>query len=157
MLTLPISQHQLFFAKALTAWLLIAGANLALVVFTVVAIGSIGMLGYPIDGVLSGQLAVGLLRILVACLPMLVVQHAISWRFPNIVLPLAVGVIATMGIMQIGSSQYWVYYPWSYVLMAVNGTDTDTQMQQQALLLAAGLGVLLYGLAAVWLGKRDVA
>ncbi|MGH8078640.1 MAG: hypothetical protein ACREPE_15150 [Lysobacter sp.] len=57
--------------------------------------------------------------------------------------------------MQIGSSVYWVYYPWSYVLMAVNGSDT--QMQQQALMLAAGLGVLMYGVSALWLGKREVA
>ena len=65
------------------------------------------------------------------------------------------GVIATMGIVQLGSSKYWVYYPWSYTLMAVNGSAPD--MQQKALLLATGLGAALFALTCYWLGKREVS
>ena len=154
MLTLPINQHQLFFAKALVAWLLIVGSNMALVVFVAVAIVLVGAAGYPVDGAFGNDLALLMLKIPIACLPILIVQHAISWRFGNIVLPLAVGVIATMGITQVGSSEYWVYYPWSYVLMAVNGNSAP--MQQHALVLAVGLGLVLYGLSTVWLGRREV-
>lgn len=154
MLTLPISQHQLFFVKALAAWLLIVGSNIALVVFIAVATMLAGAAGYAIDGALGNQLWILALKIPVACLPILVLQHAISWRYTNIVLPLAVGVVATMGIMQLGSSEYWIYYPWSYPLMAVNGSSA--QMQQQALALAVAVALGLHGLATTWLGRRDV-
>lgn len=154
MLTLPINQHQLFFAKALVAWLLIVGSNMALMVFVAIAILLVGAAGYPVEGALGNDLALLMLKIPIACLPILVVQHAISWRFGNIVLPLAVGVIATMGIIQVGSSQYWVYYPWSYVLMSANGSSPLNQ--QHALLLAVGIGLVLYGLSTVWLGRREV-
>ncbi|MES2018090.1 MAG: hypothetical protein V4484_16505 [Pseudomonadota bacterium] len=50
-------------------------------------------------------------KVALGCVPVLAIQHAVSWRYQNQVLPLAGGVSATMGITQIGSSGYWVYYP----------------------------------------------
>ena len=82
------------------------------------------------------------------------IQHAISWRFQNLVLPLAVGVIGTMGVQQIGSSTYWVWYPWSYPAMAMMGSQVDKQ--QHAMMLAAIVGVALLAVSAVLLGRREV-
>ena len=155
MLSLPISSRQLYFVKALLAWTFVIGANLLLVIYILLAALALGLLGYPMQGAFEFPIGYAVAGTSLACLPVLIIQHAISWRFSNIVFPLATGVIATMGIVQLGSSEYWIYYPWSYILMAVNASAPE--MQQQALLLAAGLGTVLFVLSGYWLGKREVA
>ena len=155
MLSLPISSRQLYFAKAMLAWAFVIGANLLLATYISLVALTLGLLGYPMQGAFEFPIWYAVASISLACLPVLIIQHAISWRFSNIVFPLATGVIATMGIVQLGSSEYWIYYPWSYILMAVNGSAPE--MQQQALLLAAGLGTVLFVMSSYWIGKREVA
>lgn len=155
MLALPISLRQLYFVKALLAWSFVIAANLLLVLYISLAAMALGFFGYAMQGAFEFSVAYTVLNISLACIPILVIQHAISWRFSNIVFPLATGVIATMGIVQLGSSKYWVYYPWSYILMAVNGSSPD--MQQQALWLAIALGSILFAVTSYWLGKQEVA
>ncbi|WP_207780908.1 ABC transporter permease [Cognatiluteimonas telluris] len=155
MLTLPIQRGQLYLAKFLTAWLLVGAASLLLAALVALAIAILGIAGYPTVEAFAGGAAFAMLKIPLACLPVLVIQHAISWRFPSVVPPLAMGMIATMGIVQIGSSQYWVFYPWSYTLMAVRGGMAE--LQQHALLLAMGLGATLYLVSALWLCRRESA
>lgn len=153
MLTLPISRGQLFLAKALTSWTLVVAANVVLLLLILVVIGVLGALGYPLAGAFRGEVALALMKIPLVCLPILAIQHAISWRLSSVVPPLAIGVIATMGITQLGSSEYWVYYPWSYVLVAVNGNLP--QAQTQALLLALAVGAGLYVVSGWWLSRRE--
>jgi hypothetical protein len=153
MLTLPVSQRQLYVAKAVLAWLFVLGANVVLVAATALAVGLLGLAGAPLKSAFAFPMFAMLAKVSLACIPVLLIQHAVSWRVRNLVLPLAVGVIATMGIAQIGSSGYWAWYPWTYPLMAANGSDTA--MQSHALLLAAGLGAVLFALTALALGGRE--
>lgn len=153
MLTLPVSQFQLYVVKGMLAWLFVAGASAVLVGGTALTIAVLGIAGANITGAFDVPLLAPIAKVILACLPVLVIQHAVSWRFQNLVLPLAVGVIATMGITQIGSSSYWVYYPWSYSLMALNGSAEG--MQQQALVLATCVGLGLFAVTSVLLGKRE--
>jgi hypothetical protein len=153
MLTLPIARAQLYLAKILASWLLVTAASVLLTGLVAIAIWILGAAGYPTVHAFAGSAAFAMLKIPVACLPVLVIQHGISWRSKSVVPPLATGMIATMGIVQIGSSQYWVYYPWSYILMAVRGGLAE--MQQQALLLAMGVGAALYVASALWLCRRE--
>ena len=153
MLTLPISQRQLYVAKAVLAWLFVLGAKAVLVGGTSLAIGLLGLAGAPLKGAFVAPMLVMLSKISLACIPVLLIQHAVSWRLRNLVLPLAIGVIATMGITQIGSSEHWAWYPWTYPLMAANGSDPA--VQSHALLLAAGVGAPLFALTALVLGARE--
>ena len=153
MLTLPISQRQLYVAKAVLAWLFVLGANVVLVGGTSLAIGLLGLAGAALTGAFAAPMLAMLAKISLACIPVLLIQHAVSWRVRNLVLPLAVGVIATMGVLQIGSSTYWAWYPWTYPLMAANGSDTA--MQSHAMWLAAGVGAALFALTALVLGARE--
>jgi hypothetical protein len=154
MLALPVSQTQLFLAKAVLAWLFVVGATLVLLAMGMLAIGVLVLCGASAAGALDFALLPVAAKVALACLPVLAIQHAVSWRFQNLVLPLAIGVIATMGITQIGSSKEWVWYPWSYPLMAVSGTHAANQ--DTALMLAAVVGTVLLAAGALFLGRRDV-
>jgi hypothetical protein len=70
------------------------------------------------------------------------------------VLPLAVGIGATMGIIQLGSSEYWVYFPWSYSLMASNGGAPEAR--HLALLLSGAVAVALLAWTTWRAGKRHI-
>jgi hypothetical protein len=65
---------------------------------------------------------------------------------------LAIGVVATMGITQIGQSKDWVYYPWSYTMMAMQGADAG--VRSQAIVLALVAGLILFGISTFWVGRK---
>ena len=154
MLTLPVSQLQLFVVKGVLAWLFVVASTLVLMAATALTVIALGLAGASLDGAFQVELLTMLGKVALTCLPVLVIQHAISWRFQNLVLPLAVGVVATMGVQQIGSSTYWVWYPWSYPVMAMLGSDVAKQ--QHAMMLAALVGAALMAFSAVVLGRREV-
>lgn len=154
MLTLPVSLRQLFVVKFALAWLFVMGATLVLVAATALTVVVLGLLGASMNDAFSVPLAPILLKVGLTCVPVVVIQHALSWRFQNLVLPLAVGVIATMGIIQIGSSAHWVWHPWTYPLMGMAGGDIGKQ--DQALLLSAAVGAVLFAASAWHLGRREV-
>jgi hypothetical protein len=150
MLTLPVSARQLYVAKLLLALAMAAGAHLFLLLLTM-AIGALPLGGSaPGDPALS--MAGALLAALAASLPMLVLQHSLSWASRNIVLPLAGGVCATMGIVQLGGSEYWRLFPWSYPLMAANGGDPA--LRHTALAIGLSSGAALLALGCWWAGRR---
>ena len=154
MLTLPVSQLQLFIVKGILAWLFVVGSTLALMAATALTVLALSLAGASLDGAFQVELLTTLGKVALTCLPILVIQHAVSWRFQNLVLPLAVGVIGTMGVQQIGSSTYWVWYPWSYPAMAMLGSHVEKQ--QHAMMLSALVGIGLLAVSAVLLGRREV-
>ena len=79
--------------------------------------------------------------LMLTSLPVLIIQHAVSWRFGNIIVPLSVAVMATMGIVQIGSSEYWVWYPWSYMTMSAMGGTEELRHHAVWLSLAVATGL----------------
>ncbi len=154
MLTLPVSQTRLFVVKGLLAWIFVMGASVILAVSLYLGALLLIAIGAAPQGAFAFAPLPMLAKLAVASLPVIAIQHAVSWRFQNLVLPLALGVVATMGITQIGSSSNWIWYPWSYALMAVNGADLPKQ--HLALWLAAGTGAALFAGSAFILGRREV-
>lgn len=154
MLTLPIQSRQLFLAKFALAVIFMFGANLALILMTSLAIFVFGLLGFSTLQAFEFDFLRFIFFACISALPILVFQHWISWRVQNIVAPLAAGVIATMGILQIGQSENWIYYPWSYVMTALNATSID--VRHQAIILASTVAVCLLGILTYWIGRRGV-
>lgn len=154
MLTLPVSQFQLFVVKAFLAWLFVVGATVVMALGALLSAWVLVLAGAGADGAFSFALMPVVAKVTLACLPVLAIQHALSWRVQNLVLPLAVGVMATMGITQIGRSEVWAWYPWAYSLVAVHGGDAA--VQNKALMLAALVGTALFTLSAYLLGGREV-
>jgi len=159
MLTLPVQRHSLYLAKALLAWLYVVAANIMLFVWVALSVLVLNLLGMgseqnSVFSALEYPAVEQTVKTAIACLPILMIQHLISWRFGNIVLPLAVGVIATMGIIQVGSSEYWVYYPWTYITMANMGSDIANQ--QQALVISSLMALLILMISTIWTSRREV-
>lgn len=150
MLTLPVNARQLYMAKLLLALAMTALAHLCLLLLA----GLVGMLplGSGAPGRPAWDMAGALLAALAASLPILVLQHSLSWASPNIVTPLAAGVCATMAIVQLGSSSYWRLFPWSYPLMAASGSDPA--LRHSALVLGVSVGAVLVALGCWWAGRR---
>ena len=154
MLSTPLSQWQLFIAKFVLAWLYVLGASLALFLQVFLVIGLFTLLGYQGADWWSLNISVNLIYSLVACFAILMIQHWVSWRWENIVAPLTLGVIATMSIVQVGSSKYWKYDPWTYVLMATNAADDGNRLWAISLALEVTfLGLII---SKYWLGRREI-
>lgn len=158
MLSLPIKPFQLYWVKALLAWLFVIGSTFCLylwiaaliIVFKVSGTSNSESLTTALDYPFFAQLG----KTAIACLPILVIQHALSWRIQNMVAPLALGVIATMGIMKIGQSEHWLFYPWSYTTMATMGGSEANQ--QLALILSGMTGLVLLLVSTLWLSRSEV-
>ena len=147
MLALPVSLTSLYVAKFLLGCLLTGLALIILWLTGLLGMALISAFGAPWDPS-SGSVLLGALpAIALTSLPVLVIQHAVSWRFGNIIVPLSVAVIATMGIVQMGSSEYWVYYPWSYMMIsALAGSEA---MRLQAFWLAPAVAIVLLWLSTL--------
>lgn len=154
MLTLPITARQLFIAKCLIAILFVIGAHTAFAALISISIVVFSVLGFSIQDAWKYDFVYRFLLATACSLPIVILQHWISWRVQNIVAPLAIGVIATMGIMQIGQSKDWIYYPWSYVMIALNGNAPDLAFRATS--LACVITAVLFISATYWIGRRGV-
>lgn len=154
MLSLPISRFQLYAAKALVAALLMVGAHLLLLASTCAAIGALGLFGYSLTGAFAVHSAWMLWSAPVAALPILVLQHALSWRLRTIVPPLAVAVVATFTSINLGRSDLWPFMPWTYPLIATNASMEASRLN--ALSLSLVVTAVAFPLTAWWLGRREV-
>ncbi len=153
--TLPITPRQGFLSKAALAWGCVLGANLVPGLLATAAAGLVAAMRPTPPDMFGFPIALALAKVSLTCLPVVLIQHAISWRFANFVLPLAVGIGATMGIIQLGSSEYWVYFPWSYSLMASNGTPPEAR--QLAVGLAGAVTLALLAWTTWRAGKGEIA
>jgi hypothetical protein len=155
MLTLPINHRQLYLSKLMLVGCLVAGANACMLLLCFAVNVTFSLFGHSLQAALAFPMAWLIVKLTIASLPVLVLQHAVAWRYANFVLPLGIGVCATMGIIQLGSSEYWRFFPWTYPLMAANGSASS--MQATALTLALILGLPLLAVSSYWLGKREIA
>lgn len=146
MLSLPVSLTALYSAKFVLSAVLTLLASMMLWIYGLLGVGIMTLFGAPVDSTAGTILLFSVPSLWLATLPVLVIQHAISWRFDNIIIPLSVAVVATMGIVQIGSSEFWVYYPWSYMMMATLASNDE--LRQQALIIAPTLAVALFWVSA---------
>lgn len=152
--TLPVTRRQVYLAKTALAWGSVIGANVALGLFAASAAGIVMQFRPEVGTAFDVPIVPALAKVSLACLPVVLIQHALSWRVSNFILPLGVGVCATMGILQLSNTDYWPYFPWSYSLMASNATDAAAQ--PLALMLATGVGAALLVVTTYLAGRREV-
>lgn len=121
--SLPLEKHQIFIGKLLVAALFLMLSTFILYALSFIAALAVGFEGGSITPLLDTEYLYQFLTVFGAMLPILLIQHSISWYFTQPAIALALGILAPIGIITIGMSEYWVYYPWSYLLMATLGGD----------------------------------
>ncbi|TQL17428.1 hypothetical protein FBY58_1011 [Zymomonas mobilis] len=122
MLTLPLRPCHLFFAKLSIEWglLLFSNIMMVLVYSSAFLIGShTDMAGNSLDLSLVNSF----LLLPFVMLPVLFIQHSLSWFFSNTRFPVIFGTICTL--MSVPVSEFfdakgWLFYPWAYGTRFVN-------------------------------------
>lgn len=153
MLTLPVSKVQVFVVKLLMAWSFVVIASALLLLFSLIGVGLLVLKGYPLTDAFEFPVLRTLGLLSVSCLPMVVFQHVISWRFSHLMAVLSVGLVTTLGISFVGRSEYWPYYPWDYPMLIVSGAS---EYSAQATMLSVLVGVICTAAASFWAGKREI-
>ena len=86
MLSLPISSRQLYFTKALLAWIFVIGANLLMAIYISLAALVLGLLDYPMQGAYEFPIWYAVASTSLACLPVLLSSMRsagdFQYRFP---------------------------------------------------------------------------
>lgn len=154
MLSLPIGVEELYTAKALAALVLMLFAHVVLLVTTALGISALKLFGYDLAGAFDLPSSRVLWAAPVAALPVLAIQHGLSWHYRSIVLPLSVAVIATFIGMQVGNSGQWAWVPWAYPLVSASATAVESQIL--AVMLAPVLGVVLFLASLQLLRRREI-
>ncbi|MFT8737001.1 MAG: ABC transporter permease [Zymomonas mobilis] len=165
MLTLPLRPCHLFFAKLSIEWGLLLFSNIMMVL----VYSSAFLIGAhsPIAGqTLDMPLVNAFLLLPFVMLPVLFIQHSLSWFLSNTRFPVILGNICSL--MSIAVSGYfqdkgWLFYPWDYGMRFANNA-LDIKIGEKiipisqtaffafviALFLIASLGVTAY------LKRRDI-
>ena len=154
MASMPVKNSELFNAKLFLALIYLIGATLVLFLGVLLSIVVLSFAGFDAENIISLSILKKFPYIIIASLAILTIQHMVSWRWKNIVVPLGLGVLATMSIVQFGSSQYWRYNPWTYMLISSNASDVNNQ--NYALLYSLIITIVLILIARVSLIKREV-
>lgn len=152
--TLPIKQSSIFIAKFLLAWIYLIGAHLVLLTSIYLVINTLNAIGFDGGALIDSQIIEKILYASFASLAILTIQHIVSWRWSNIVVPLGLGVLATFSVMQFSSSKYWLYNPWTYTLMSTNAANINHQAE--AIIYSVIISIFLLLTGSFWLGKKEV-
>ena len=140
---LPVEVRDVFLVKLAILFGLMVAATLVLAIGF---LGSSWLISLLVDGLppLEPTLVGWMFGKAFACLAggalMIVLHFALSWTLDSFVFPIAVGVIAVMSVVQVGSSEYWVWHPWTWGMMA--SASSDPGRADLAIILACGLAVL---------------
>tara|TARA_R110002072_G_scaffold31466_4_gene96946 strand:- start:17015 stop:17746 length:732 start_codon:yes stop_codon:yes gene_type:complete len=138
----PVSRHAMFWAKTTGILGLIAVGTLMLSALTSAVALMVGI------GPVRWDITFGSpFRAFVAFLPSMAIVSWVAQRYSSFALPLILGVVGLIiGSLAASSDDYWRFVPWAWSLQAALGSD---EVQEQALLLALGGGVLV--LLGSWL------
>ncbi|WP_244856818.1 ABC transporter permease [Oceanobacillus sp. J11TS1] len=152
LLALPISHSNIFFGKFLTIIKMIVITMLILMILFISFGYLIGMDGNLPVFTLLGYMIRGIL----ACLPLVVLQLIISIRSKTFGIPLAVTIVFTLPAIIVASTPLGQFYPWTQPMLAMSPED-ESPIQSYLLfytLLIVTFSILLfYGLRNF--AKRD--
>lgn len=152
LLALPLKHSEIFLGKFLTVVRMVTITMLILFIFFI-GFGFIkGVEGdFPILTILGFMI-----RGILACLPLALLQLIISIRAKTFGIPLAVSIIFTLPAIIIASTPLGQIYPWTQPMLAMSPED-ESPIQSYflfySLLIGTFIVLLLYGLRSFT--KRD--
>ncbi|WP_010497850.1 ABC transporter permease [Paenibacillus elgii] len=135
LLALPVRRGHIYAAKFGLALLLVV-LNIAVFGASIVAAGLVAGANGPIP---LDRIALPLLRLIPAVLPIMAIQFWLSLRYRHIGIPLGIGIGLAVPSLLVANSKYWIVYPWTYPTMAALASQSSTFSK----------GPLLYGAIAL--------
>lgn len=118
-LTLPVKRSYVYAAKLLVGCMLSLLNVLVFSLSLLVAGKVIGAPGeIPYDIILTRPLLV-----YIASLPVMIVTFLLSINFSQIGIPLGIGIGLATPSLLVANTRYWVFYPWTYPIMAALGGE----------------------------------
>ncbi len=150
-LTLPVSRMRLYVVKLFMAWGFILLANTILLCFGALSVWLMLAKGYPPVGAWDYPIFKTIALLSICALPMVAIQHAMAWRITHLLALLTLGLVTTLAISFAGRSKYWVYFPWDYPFISVNG---NAELTNQAIVLSIVGGAVLVLITGLLLARR---
>ncbi|GFN23497.1 hypothetical protein [Thermanaeromonas sp. C210] len=91
----------------------------------------------------------------IASLPLMIITFLLSINISQMGIPLGTGIGFTLPSLLVANTRYWVFYPWTYPIMAALGGDF---FEKTYFPFAAGLLIFsALSLASLrWFKDRDV-
>ncbi|GIO84799.1 permease [Paenibacillus faecis] len=154
LLALPIKHSEIFLGKFVTVVKMVIFTMLILFIFFV-GFGYIkGMEGsLPIFTIIGF-----VIRGILACFPLILLQLIISIRAKTFGIPLAVSIVFTLPAIIVASTPLGQIYPWTQPMLAMSPED-ESPIQSYflfyTLVIGTFIGLLIYGLRSFI--KRDIA
>ena len=154
LLALPIKHSKIFLGKFLTVVKMVVITMLILLIFFI-GFGYIKGVGgsLPIFTILGFMI-----RGILACLPLILLQLIISIRAKTFGIPLAVSIVFTLPAIIVASTPLGQIYPWTQPMLAMSPED-ESPIQSYFLFYTLVIGtfmvLFIYGLRSFI--KRDIA
>jgi lantibiotic transport system permease protein len=154
LLALPIKHSEIFLGKFLTVVKMVAITMLILLIFFI----GFGYLK-GVEGSLPLFTILGfMIRGILACLPLILLQLIISIRAKTFGIPLAVSIVFTLPAIIVASTPLGQIYPWTQPMLAMSPED-ESPIQSYLLFYTLVIGtfmvLLIYGIRSFI--KRDLA
>lgn len=153
LLALPIKHSEIFLGKFLTVVHMLTITMLILFIFFI----GFGFVKGIKDDLPLLEVLGFLIRGVLACFPLILLQLVVSIRAKTFGIPLAVSIIFTLPAIIIASTPLGQIYPWTQPILAMSPED-ESPIQSYflfyALLIGTFVALLLYGLRSFI--KRDV-
>lgn len=140
MFSLPIAPRQFFLAKGAMILGLCVTASVSLCSALELCAALMHLAGAPSVPDAFHQVWMMAGKALIATLPVLVIMHAIAWVSRHMLAAVGVGLLASVMLVQMAQSKYWIWNPWTYALQAVAGIPERAQF---ALQWSVGLALVL--------------
>ncbi|GLY12619.1 MULTISPECIES: ABC transporter permease [Bacillaceae] len=154
LLALPIKHSEIFLGKFLTVVKMVVITMLILLIFFI----GFGYLK-GVEGSLPLFTILGfVIRGILACLPLILLQLIISIRAKTFGIPLAVSIVFTLPAIIVASTPLGQIYPWTQPMLAMSPED-ESPIQSYFLFYTLVIGtfmvLLIYGIRSFI--KRDIA
>lgn len=153
-LSLPVKKEKIYGIKFIIGCGLVFINIIVLIISMLIAGGIMGVKGHiPYNTVLIQPMV-----IYVSALPIMAILYVLSIRFSHMALPLGVGIGLSIPAMLVANSKLWIFYPWTYPIMAGLGGDMDTFSKGNIVYIISF--ILLIAVFSFGYGrfkKRDVA
>lgn len=120
-LSLPVKKGTVYVIKFVIACGLVFVNILALITSMLIAGLILG-----VEGALPYQSLIGRpLATYFAALPIMALLYVLSVRYSQMTLPLGMGIGLALPAMVVANSRYWLFYPWTYPIMAALGGSME--------------------------------